>query len=167
MFTQGFEPRGSSVGDLVQALTPYVVSNGVLVTAGNAVTLTNGYLDNLAAGERLLGVASKTMTGDSSSSTMGVYCDPDITYYNDASAALAQADVGKIYQTTVSSGKMKIDESTAASPSTGASYTASAQYAFILVNNFCPIRNIYKNLMRMFSEYLGNLSFMQYKYSMG
>ena len=131
MYTQGFEPRGSSVGDLVQALTPFVVSNGVLVTAGNAVTLVNGYLENLAAGERLLGVASETITGTSSSATVGVYCDPDITYYNDADDDLAQADVGKIYKTTVASGKMKIDESEATEAAVGA--VTSAAYSFILV----------------------------------
>lgn len=131
MFTQGFEPRGSSVGDLVQALTPYVVSSGILVTAGNAVTLVAGYVENLEAGERLLGVASKTVTGNSSSATVGVYCDPNITYYNDADGVLAQADVGKIYKTTTASGKMKIDQSEATTPAVGA--VTSAAYAFLLV----------------------------------
>ena len=133
MYTQGFEPRSSTVGDLIEALTPFVVSNAVVITAGNAVTLVNGYVENLEAGERLLGVASKTITGTSSSATVGVYCDPNITYYNDADDDLAQADVGKIYKTVVASGKMKIDESEAADISTGASCTASAEYAFILV----------------------------------
>lgn len=118
---QGYEPRGSLTGDLTQATFPFVVSNGVTITAGNPVALVGGYVENIDAIDSgdvgVLGVAVETVTGDSSSATVGVICDPDVVYYNDADGDLAQADVGKVYQTLITSGEAKIDESTGAADS--------------------------------------------------
>ncbi len=122
MSLQGFEPRGSLAGDLTQATFPFIVSNGITVTAGNAVVLFAGYVENKDYSESnvgVLGVATATVTGTSGSATVGVICDPNVVYYNDADGALAQADVGKIYQVAISSGKMNIDQSTGADNSAG------------------------------------------------
>ena len=101
-----FEPRGSIAGDLTQALTWFKASNGILITAGNAVTLeTTGFVDNLANGstEPLLGVAADTMRGDSSSTEIPVYCDPNQTFYNDTDASLTNANVGEAFRTVSAS----------------------------------------------------------------
>jgi len=113
MSIQGFEPRGSLSGDLTQATFPFIVSNGVTVTAGNAVTLVSGYVENLGATDKdVLGVAIETVTGSSASVEVGVLCDPNIVYYNDADGDVAQADIGKTYLVATSSGKQSIDQST-------------------------------------------------------
>lgn len=119
MSIQGFEPRGSLSGDLTQATFPFIVSNGVVVTAGNPVFINSGgYLDNIGilseSAKGMLGVAVETVTGSSASATCGVICDPNVVYYNDADGDLAQADLGKVYQVTIASGKAKIDQSTGA-----------------------------------------------------
>ena len=116
-----FIPRNSITGDSTGALTHFVVSNGVTITQGYAVTLVGGYVEVIAnTGEALLGVAAETVTGDGSKK-VGVHTDPNTIYYNDADGNLAQADVGKVYRTTAG---FKIDQST------GAVNTA---YPFILV----------------------------------
>jgi hypothetical protein len=121
MGIQGFEPRGSLSGNLTQATFPFIVSNGVLVTAGNAVALVSGYVENIDAIDGgdvgVLGVAVETVTGNSSSATCAIICDPNVVYYNDADGNVAQADIGKVYQTVIASGKMKIDQSTGAATS--------------------------------------------------
>lgn len=113
-----FEPRGSITGDLTEALTNFIVSNGVTVTKGNAVSLVNGFVENLngLVNEDLLGVAASTVKGTSASVEVGVYCDPNILFYNDADANLATADLGKIYRTLA--GGAQIDGSTGAANST-------------------------------------------------
>ena len=120
MSLQGFEPRGSLAGDLTQATFPFIVSNGHTVTAGNAVCLVEGYLESLSPTDDasgVLGVAVGTVTGNSSSATVGVICDPNVVYFNDADGSLAQADLGKVYKVVTASGKMSIDQSTGATTS--------------------------------------------------
>lgn len=94
------------------------------------MTLVSGFVEILNGGEDdadelLLGVAAETVTGDSSSTEVGVYCDPNMTYYNDADGDLASADVGAIYCCTTTGNQ--IDQSSA---ETVLDYTT---YPFILV----------------------------------
>lgn len=121
-----FEPRSSITGDLTQALTYFRVSNGITVTKGNAVALILGYVENHAGtvAEELLGVAASTVTGTAASIEVGVYCDPNILYYNDADGSLAVADLGKVYRPTA--GGAQIDQSTG---------SANSTQDFILVKN--------------------------------
>lgn len=115
MSIQGFEPRGSLSGDLTSATFPFIVSNAVVVTAGNAVVLHAGYVENAIYAQSdvgILGVAVETVTGSAASATVAVLCDTNVVYYNDANGSVAQADVGKIYQIALSSGKMAINQST-------------------------------------------------------
>lgn len=121
-----FEPRGSITGDLTSAIQEFIVSNGVTCTKGYAVTLWNGYLENVAANQPLLGVAAETVKGTTASVKCGVYCDPNILYYNDADGNNANADVGQAYQVTAS---RRIDQSTGLDAE-GANLT---KYQFILV----------------------------------
>jgi len=113
-----FEPRGSLTGDLTEALTNFIVSNTVIVTKGNSVTLVAGFVENASGdvAEDVLGVAASTVTGTSASVEVGVYCDPNLLYYNDADGDLATADLGKVYRTLA--GGAQIDQSTGAADST-------------------------------------------------
>lgn len=154
MAIQGFEPRGTTAGDLTQALMDFIVSNGVVVTAGNAVTLISGYVENQekAVGRAgILGVAASTVTGTSASATVGVYCDPNITFYNDADGSLAQADIGNIYNTVITSGKMYIDQST------GTSAIASTSLPFVLVKKDPDgDQDASKGLFKIYNSVLAN-----------
>ena len=119
-----FLPQGSVTGDLTEALNYFNVSNGVTITKGNAVVLSGGYVENHdgSVADRLLGVAAGTVTGTSASLEVGVYCDPNILYHNDADGDLTIDDVGKGFRVTA--GGTQIDESTA---------TANSAVQFILV----------------------------------
>lgn len=119
-----FEPRGSITGDLTEAISYFKASNGVIITQGNAVTLVSGFVENLdgTVAQDLLGVASETVTGTSASVEVGIYCDPNILYYNDADDVLANGDIGKVYRTI--SGGNQIDQATG---------SASSAQQFILV----------------------------------
>jgi len=125
-----FEPRSSIAGDLTQALSYFKLSNAVVVTMGDALTIVNGFverLDKAQAGvnQYLLGVAAETLTGTSASAEIGVYCDPNLLYYSDADGDLATADIGKIY--CVTTGANRIDQSTAKAA------TTNTTFPFILV----------------------------------
>ena len=112
-----FLPQCSIVGDLTEALTYFVASSGITITKGNAVVLTGGYVENHngTVADRLLGVVAETVTGTSASLEVGVYCDPNIIYHNDADGDLTIDDVGKVFRVTA--GGTQIDESTATSES--------------------------------------------------
>jgi len=112
-----FLPQGSITGDLTEALTYFVVSSGVTVTKGNALSLVAGYVENHAGdvADRLLGVAAETVTGTSASAEVGVYCDPNILYHNDADGDLTIAYVGTCFRVTA--GGTQIDQSTSAANS--------------------------------------------------
>lgn len=117
-----FEPRSSVAGDLTTALTYFKASNGVIITAGYAVSLVAGFVENIAdTGDPLLGVSSETVTGTSTSTEVGIYCDPNMVYYNDADGSIINTDIGKVFRTTTSG---VIDQST------GAINTA---YAFVCI----------------------------------
>ena len=113
-----FVPQGSITGDLTQALTYFTVSSGITITRGNAVVLTGGYVENHAGtvADRLLGVAAETVTGTSASLQVGIYCDPNILYHNDADGDLTIAYVGTTFRVTA--GGTRIDQSTSAAEST-------------------------------------------------
>ena len=119
-----FVPQGSITGDLTQALTYFTVSSGITITKGNAVALTGGYVENHAGtvADRLLGVAAETVTGTSASNQIGIYCDPNILYHNDADGDLTIAYVGTCFRVTA--GGTRIDQSTT---------TANSAIQFILV----------------------------------
>lgn len=116
MSQQGFQPRGTLAGDLTQATLPFIVSNAVTVTAGNAVTLVNGYLENIASTSTtgILGVAAETVKGTSTSLTCAVYCDPNLVYYNTAETALVITSVGKVFKVATTSGKQYISATSGA-----------------------------------------------------
>jgi len=116
MALQGFQPRGSLSGDLSEATFPFVVSNGITITCGNAVTLKSGYLENLTVTDPMgvLGVASETVVGNASR-TCGVFTDPNMIYYNTTTLATINIDdVGKVMNIASSAGKMYLNNSTGA-----------------------------------------------------
>jgi len=113
MSQQGFRPYGSLAGDLTQATFPFVVSNGIKITAGNAVNLVGGYLENCALNDTVgvLGVAAETVTGNTTAgTTCGVFTDPNLVYYNTTQTLLelAQSSVGKCFKIATQSGKQYI-----------------------------------------------------------
>jgi len=112
-----FVPQGSITGDLTQALTYFTASNGITITRGNAVALKGGYVENHAGtvADRLLGVAAETITGTSASLQIGIYCDPNILYHNDASGDLTIAYIGTCFRVTA--GGTQIDQGTSAANS--------------------------------------------------
>jgi len=126
---QGFEPRGSVAGDLTACLTYMKVGNTTVITAGNAVYMNAGFLENKTSTSLLIGVAAETVTGNTTSTECGVYCDPNILYYNDADGDLATIEQGLLFKTAFTAGKMKIDQSTAAA-NPGA---LRSTYGFVLI----------------------------------
>lgn len=113
-----FLPQNSITGDLTEALTYFVVSNAITITKGNAVVLTGGYVENHNGNvaDRLLGVAAETVLGTTASVEVGVYCDPNILYHNDADGDLTIAYVGQCFRVTA--GGTQIDQSSATAEST-------------------------------------------------
>ena len=152
MSLQGFEPRGSLAGDLTQATFPFIVKNATLITAGNAVVLNAGFVENATAlndgFHGILGVATATVTGTTGSATVGVICDPNVVYYNDADGSLAQADVGKVYQIVVTSGKQYVDQTTGAAE--------SANKMILIKKDPDGDKDASKGLFKIYSSQLSN-----------
>ena len=135
------EYTGTEDGTSKSASREYVVANGVTLTVGDMVYLSNGFVTNAAiAGKRLVGQViggdstdldranSATVVGDGTRTAL-VEVERSARYLmesDEATATLAATDIGKYFDLTGATGVQQVDVSSGSATTGQVLYIANA-----------------------------------------
>ena len=108
---------GNIDGGTNYATYPFIVTNGVTVTAGDFVYFSSGRITNatITGDVRLVGMALETKVGTTGAVACLVAIDDDLKYLlqqDNVAATFAATDVGKYFDLTGATGAQLVDTST-------------------------------------------------------
>lgn len=109
----GFRYVKSLSGHNTAAREHFIVKNSEVITKGDAVRITSGYLVPAGATTSAIGVADQTVTGATATGvTCEVIIDPTAVYEVYSDATCAQATMGTYFDLTGTTGAQYLDGDT-------------------------------------------------------